>query len=93
MRLDGIGYKQIASTLVLPLGSVKSYCKRNGLVGIGAVVAMNNEVSVWLGLICKNCGRRLRHTAGKRRKVFCSDKCRKEHWSLNNEVKNDDRTY
>lgn len=34
MRLDGNGYKHIASTLVLPLSTVKSYCKRNGLVGI-----------------------------------------------------------
>ena len=34
MRLDGNGYKHIASTLVLPLSTVKSYCKRNGLVGV-----------------------------------------------------------
>ncbi|MGN0150609.1 MAG: RNA polymerase subunit sigma-70 [Clostridia bacterium] len=93
MRLDGFGYKHIATTLVLPLSTVKGYCKRNGLIGIGPVVAMNNEVSVQLGLICKNCGKRLKHTAGKKKKTFCSDKCRKEHWRLNNEVKSDDRTY
>jgi hypothetical protein len=39
MRLDGNGYKHIASTLILPLSTVKSYCKRNGLVGVGPVVA------------------------------------------------------
>lgn len=88
MRLDGL--EHIASTLVLPLSTVKSYCKRNGLIGIGPVVAMNNDVSVRLGLICKNCGKRLKHTAGKRKKIFCSDKCRKQYWKLNNEVKNDD---
>lgn len=38
MRLDGNGYKHIASTLILPLSTVKSYCKRNGLVGVGPVV-------------------------------------------------------
>ena len=54
MRLDGNGYKHIASTLILPLSTVKSYCKRNGLVGVGPVVAMNNDVSVQLGLICRN---------------------------------------
>ena len=43
MRLDGNGYKHIASTLILPLSTVKSYCKRNGLVGVGPVVAMNND--------------------------------------------------
>ena len=70
MRLDGNGYKHIASTLILPLSTVKSYCKRNGLVGVGPVVAMNNDVSVQLGLICRNCGKRLKHTAGKKEKVF-----------------------
>ena len=90
MRLDGLGYKHIASTLVLPLGTVKSYCKRNSLIGIGSVVAMNNEISVQLGLICKNCGRRLKHTTGKKKKTFCSDKCRKEHWNLNKEVRSND---
>lgn len=82
MRLDGNGYKHIASTLILPLSTVKSYCKRNGLVGVGPVVAMNNDVSVQLGLICRNCGKRLKHTAGKKRKFFCSDKCRKQYWNL-----------
>ena len=48
MRLDGNGYKHIASTLI----------------------------------ICRNCGKRLKHTAGKKRKVFCSDKCRKQYWNL-----------
>ena len=72
MRLDGFGYKYIATTLVLPLSTVKGYCKRNGLIGIGPVVAMNNEVSVQLGLICKNCGKRLKHTAGKKKKTFPS---------------------
>ncbi len=67
MRLDGNGYKHIASTLILPLSTVKSYCKRNGLVGVGPVVAMNNDVSVQLGLICRNCGKRLKHTAGKKK--------------------------
>ena len=90
MRLDGLGYKHIASKLVLPLSTVKSYCRRNGLIGIGSVVALNNEISVQLGLICKNCGRRLKHTEGKRRKVYCSDRCRKEYWNLNNEVKEND---
>ena len=50
MRLDGNGYKHIASTLILPLSTVK----------------------------------RLKHTAGKKRKVFCSDKCRKQYWNLHN---------
>lgn len=41
MRLDGIGYKHIATELRLPLNTVKSYCRRNMLTGNGAVVALN----------------------------------------------------
>ena len=84
MRLDGSGYKHIASTLLLPLSTVKGYCKRNGLVGVGPVVSINNDISVQLGLVCKNCGKRLNHTEGKKKKTFCTDKCRKEYWNLKN---------
>lgn len=93
MRLEGIGYKAIASRLDLSLGTVKSYCKRNALKGIGIVVALNNEVSVQNGLICKQCGAKLKHIKGKKRKVFCSDRCRKKYWRLKNEVKQNDRTH
>lgn len=84
MRLSGKGYKHISSILNLPLSTVKNYCKRNGLLGTGAVVGMNNDVAVQLGIVCKNCGKRLKHIDGKKRKTFCTDKCRKEHWRINN---------
>lgn len=70
MRLDGNGYKHIASTLILPLSTVKSYCKRNGLVGVGPVVAMNNDVSVQLGLICRNAENGLSIQQAKKEKFF-----------------------
>lgn len=92
MRMEGIGYKAIATSLDLPLGTVKSFCKRYTLTGLGMVVAMNHAVSVQKGLICKQCGARLKHTAGKKRKVFCSDKCRKKYWKSKNEVKENGRT-
>lgn len=87
MRLEGLGYKAIASTLELSLYTVKSYCRRNGLTGMGIVVAMNNNVSIEHGLICKQCGAKLKHTEGKRHKIFCSDRCRKKYWRLKNGVK------
>lgn len=90
MRLDGLGYKAIASALALSLNSVKSYCRRNGLTGAGMVVALNNDVSVQLGLICKNCGAKLKHVVGKKQKVFCSDRCRKLYWKVKNEVNEND---
>lgn len=86
MRLDGMGYRAIANALELSVYTVKSYCKRNHLAGVGAVVALNNVELIKQGVICKQCGAKLNHTNGKRRKVFCSDNCRKKYWKLKNEV-------
>lgn len=80
MRLEGSGYREIASALFLSLNTVKSYCRRNGLGGYGKVVKLNHEVDVELGKVCKRCGKRLVHTKGKRKKIFCSDYCRKMYW-------------
>ena len=87
MRLDGIGYRHIATELAVSLNTVKSYCRRNGLVGVGQVVALNVDVSIQKGLICKCCGTKLKHTPSKKRKVYCSDNCRKKYWKMKHEVK------
>ena len=87
MRLDGIGYRHIATELAVSLNTVKSYCRRNMLTGNGAVVALNNDVMVDRRLVCKCCGRKLKHIKGKKRKVYCSDNCRKKYWKMKQEVK------
>ena len=51
MRLDGNGYRRIATELELSLNTVKSFCRRNRLTGTGRVVALNADVSVQKGLI------------------------------------------
>ena len=86
LRYEGAGYKAIATELDLSLNTVKSYCRRNLLQGAGSVAAINNLVSVEKGLVCKNCGKQLRHTEGKRKRVFCSDSCRKKHWKQKKEL-------
>ena len=70
MRLDGNGYKHIASTLILPLSTVKSYCKRNGLVGVGPVVAMNNDVLYSLDLSVGTAENGLSIQQAKKEKFF-----------------------
>lgn len=80
LRLEGAGYKQIASELKLSINTVKSFCRRSLLCGMGETAALNYLVSVDACLVCKRCGKRLRHKPGKRRKVFCSDTCRKMYW-------------
>lgn len=79
MRLDGCGYRHIAAKLELSLSAVKSYCRCHRLTGFGKVVALNNAVRIEQGLICMGCGKRLRQTPGKKKKIFCSDKCRKKY--------------
>ena len=50
MRLQGIGYRAIASSLHLKLNKVELFCKTHGLGGDGWLVRMNYPV--W----CENTG-------------------------------------
>ena len=85
LRLDGNGYRHIAAALNLPLSSVKAYCRCHGLKGYGSVTALNDETTRESGLFCRQCGKRLHHTPGKRKKKFCSDYCRKKYWRDKND--------
>lgn len=60
LREGGMTYGQIAKELDMTIGTVKSICSR----------AKAPEGR------CKECGKPIRQTAGKRKKVFCSDVCR-----------------
>ena len=86
LRLEGAGYKAIAAELKLSLNTVKSYCRRTLLIGYGKTVAINNLVSVEKGLVCKCCNKKLKHLPGKKRKIFCSDNCRKKYWKKKNQM-------
>lgn len=70
MQKEGAGYRRIATALGMPINTVKSYCQRHPVVQ--TEVASNN---------CKHCGADLGESAGKRKKQFCSDKCRMAWWS------------
>lgn len=73
-RKAGMGYKQIAKELDLSANSVKSYCRRNGL---------NNEAleQSLLETACETCGKSIEQKKGKKKKRFCSDKCRNQWWN------------
>jgi len=70
MRQEGSGYSRKAQSLGLSENTVKSYCRRNALGGIGATLPKPEEA------VCRNCGKPLPQLPGRKTRVFCSDACR-----------------
>ena len=60
MREEGNGYGAIAKEVGLSKSTIGNFCK-----------ALENPPSY-----CLECGKKLVHTEGHRRKKYCSDKCR-----------------
>jgi endogenous inhibitor of DNA gyrase (YacG/DUF329 family) len=85
MRNSGLGFTAIASRLHLTRIAVRAFCKAQGL---------NEKRSPTLEMQnpaldnCKTCGKQLKHTAGKKNKKYCSDRCRMDWWNTHpNKVK------
>lgn len=79
LRKDGCTYKAISEALGLSFDSVKCYCRRNGFTGNGKKKHIDT---------CKECGEVLHHIPGKRKKTFCSTKCRLAWWNKHRELIN-----
>ena len=79
LRTGGYGYIRIAQTLGMSENTVKSFCRRNSLCG-------ENKSAVKIkdsGCRCRQCGKKITQTAGRKPKVFCSDGCRIAYWTAN----------
>ena len=72
LRYNGYGYKKISSLTGLPQNTVKSFCRRHPIVNKGLTDHLNQ---------CMNCGKPLAQTPHKRKKKFCSDRCRMKWWN------------
>lgn len=68
LKKEGYGYKKIASELGISVSSVQSFLKRN-------------PVDIDLLGTCKRCGMTIQSIKGKKRKQFCSDRCRWDWWN------------
>ena len=87
----GSSLTEVADKLGLPIGTVKSFCRRNQISSIAEVVPQPERTSNLDGTVettkpnekCKRCGAQLEHTPHHRRKLFCSDKCRLAWWHEN----------
>jgi IS30 family transposase len=78
LRNNGNTYTQIAEILGKSVGTIKSYCSRNNIFidDIGFITEDENTR-------CKQCGKHLMQTPGKKTKRFCSDTCRLKWWNNN----------
>ena len=70
LQCQGLGYRRIASMLNLSPNSVKSYCQRHPM-----------EPTPNADAYCKQCGKPISFVVGKKKRQFCSDRCRQIWWN------------
>ena len=68
LKKTGLGYKAIAKELSLTPSAVRNVC-----------TSKLNDPELYGN--CKNCGKRVKQTPGKKKRQFCSDKCRMTWWN------------
>lgn len=78
LRQDGYGYATIASSLGLTKNQVSAFCRRSNLSGTKAAVHTEEKPEP---NCCRNCGKPLTQTPGRKPVKFCSDKCRTHWWN------------
>lgn len=82
MRVKGIGYSTIANELGLTKDSVKAYCRTHNLGGMVAQVKVADLYTE--GCLC--CGKIIVQDPARKKKKFCSDKCRMLWWNSHPEL-------
>ena len=78
MRMQGISYSAIAKSLGLKKETIAAFCRKNGLSGVKAA---DNRVIPSQTDTCPVCGAVLVQTPGRKKRRFCSDKCRTLWWN------------
>lgn len=86
MRLKGVGYRTIASTIGLSRDSVRNYCKSNGINGFADAAKLNLKEQINQGNACMLCGKVLEQPGRGRQKKFCSDSCRRQWWKNHSDL-------
>ena len=85
LRGQGVGYKAIAVELDLTCDSVRGFCKRIGLDGIGVAAQLNLAISD--KNFCANCAKPIKQVPHGRARRFCSHECRRIWWQKNPQAK------
>lgn len=76
MRRMGNSYGRIAESLGVSLNTVKSFCRRKGIIAESGVSR------------CEWCGSEVKQTEHRKTKRFCSDACRTKWWSAHRHLLN-----
>ena len=79
LRAEGYSYSKVAQALGLSENTVKTFCRRNGLGGVAEVTTQIESDRNY----CLCCGEPVKQNPGKKKKKFCSDKCRNKWWNSN----------
>ena len=88
-RQQGLSYTVISNTMKISINSVKTYCKRNGLGGVRAMEKTSRSNIC----VCDNCGMLVKQIPGRKKKRFCSDKCRNLWWNSHQDQINKKANY
>lgn len=86
LRVQGVGYRGIATIVGLSRDIVRNYCKSQGLDGFATDLTVNMKEQMENGKACWCCGKEIKQPYTGRRRKFCSDKCRREWWAAHPEA-------
>lgn len=86
LRMNGAGYRAIATMLGLSRDTVRNYCKANGMEGFAQATAQNLRERLAEGKACLCCGKEIIQSGNGRPRRFCSDKCRRQWWKTHPEA-------
>jgi endogenous inhibitor of DNA gyrase (YacG/DUF329 family) len=75
MRRLGCTYRHIATNLSLQEGTVKTYCLRAAKKGLFTLPTETASCA------CKQCGREIVQIAKRKKRIFCTDACRRKWWN------------
>ena len=85
MRAEGLGYRVIPKELNISENTIKSFCRRNNLAKSETVVPATIPNCSSEKVYCKNCGKAVPQNDKRKKKQFCSDKCRMTWWNSHRE--------
>lgn len=72
LRKQGYGYKRIAGMTGISVNTIKSFCN-------------TKKRKRPDDFHCMNCGKPISHIPHKKKRKFCSDKCRMDWWKIHSE--------